>query len=60
MRKLIVFDLDGVLIDAKEIHYETLNQCLFEIDKKFVIKETVPNIPRAHNDGLRSPSKSLA
>jgi len=26
--KLILFDLDGVLIDAKEIHYRTLNQAL--------------------------------
>jgi HAD superfamily hydrolase (TIGR01509 family) len=26
--KLIVFDLDGVLLDAKEIHYESLNDAL--------------------------------
>ena len=28
MIKLILFDLDGVLIDAKHIHYETLNTAL--------------------------------
>jgi HAD superfamily hydrolase (TIGR01509 family) len=28
MNKLIIFDLDGVLIDSKEIHFETLNQAL--------------------------------
>lgn len=28
MIKLILFDLDGVLIDAKKIHYEALNQAL--------------------------------
>lgn len=28
MIKLVLFDLDGVLIDAKEIHYRTLNQAL--------------------------------
>jgi HAD superfamily hydrolase (TIGR01509 family) len=28
MIKLIIFDLDGVLIDAKNIHYEALNQAL--------------------------------
>ena len=28
MIKLILFDLDGVLIDAKHIHYETLNKAL--------------------------------
>ena len=26
--KLVLFDLDGVLIDAKEIHYEALNKAL--------------------------------
>lgn len=31
MIKLIVFDLDGVLIDAKDIHYEALNKALQEI-----------------------------
>jgi len=24
--KLIIFDLDGVLVEAKQIHYEALNQ----------------------------------
>ena len=26
MIKLIIFDLDGVLVEAKEIHFEALNQ----------------------------------
>ena len=30
MLKLILFDLDGVLVDAKGIHYEALNQALGE------------------------------
>ena len=38
MIKLIVFDLDGVLVDAREIHYEALNTALKEIDEKYVIK----------------------
>jgi len=29
--KLIVFDLDGVLLDFCEVHYETLNQAICEI-----------------------------
>jgi len=37
MVKLVVFDLDGVLVDAKEIHYESLNRALGEIDDKFII-----------------------
>lgn len=28
MIKLIIFDLDGVLVEAKEIHYETLNEAI--------------------------------
>ena len=28
MIKLIIFDLDGVLVEAKEIHFEALNQAL--------------------------------
>lgn len=30
MVKTIIFDLDGVLVDAKEIHYESLNKALGE------------------------------
>lgn len=37
MIKLIIFDLDGVLVDAKEIHYESLNKSIELIDKKFII-----------------------
>lgn len=37
MIKLIIFDLDGVLVEAKEIHYESLNKALKQIDDKFVI-----------------------
>ena len=37
MIKLIIFDLDGVLVDAKEIHYQALNKALSNIDKKYVI-----------------------
>jgi len=39
MTKLIIFDLDGVLVEAKEIHYNTLNQALKEINNKFIITE---------------------
>lgn len=35
--KLVIFDLDGVLVDAKEIHYDALNNALKNIDPKFVI-----------------------
>ena len=28
MIKAIIFDLDGVLVDARELHYEALNRAL--------------------------------
>jgi len=37
MIKLIIFDLDGVLVEAKNIHYETLNTALGLVDEKYVI-----------------------
>ena len=40
MYKLIIFDLDGVLVDAKKIHYDTLNLALSEIDSKYEITES--------------------
>lgn len=35
--KLIIFDFDGVIADCKEIHYQSLNEALSEVDPKFVI-----------------------
>lgn len=35
--KLIIFDLDGVLVDARELHYEALNAALSESDPNYVI-----------------------
>jgi len=37
MIKLIIFDLDGVLIDAKKIHYKALNLALSKINKNLII-----------------------
>jgi len=34
---LIIFDLDGVLLDAREIHYEALNRALAGISRDYVI-----------------------
>lgn len=38
MIKLVVFDLDGVLVDARELHYEALNRSLKEIDPKYMVE----------------------
>jgi HAD superfamily hydrolase (TIGR01509 family) len=40
MIKLIIFDLDGVLVDAKGIHYHTLNTALYQIGKQYIISES--------------------
>lgn len=39
MIKLIVFDLDGVLVDAKDIHYDALNYALESVGKEYVISK---------------------
>lgn len=37
MIKLVIFDLDGVLVESRELHYIALNKALEDIDQKFVI-----------------------
>lgn len=39
MNRLVIFDLDGVLIDSRDMHYESLNKALGNIDKKYVINK---------------------
>jgi HAD superfamily hydrolase (TIGR01509 family) len=35
--KLVIFDLDGVLIDSRELHYDALNEALRKVGQDFVI-----------------------
>jgi beta-phosphoglucomutase-like phosphatase (HAD superfamily)/dTDP-glucose pyrophosphorylase len=35
--KLVIFDLDGVLIESRELHFKALNSALESIDPKYVI-----------------------
>lgn len=35
--KLVIFDLDGVLIDSREEHYEALNRALGNVSRDYVI-----------------------
>lgn len=39
MTKLVIFDLDGVLVDSKELHYEALNRALADVNQKYVISK---------------------
>jgi HAD superfamily hydrolase (TIGR01509 family) len=54
MVRLIIFDLDGVLVEAKNIHYETLNDALSSIDDKYVISW---NDHLSKFDGLKTTQK---
>ncbi len=40
MIKAIFFDLDGVLVDAKKIHFDTLNKALASIGDEYIISES--------------------
>ena len=37
MNKLVIFDLDGVLIDSRELHYDALNDALRKVGEDYVI-----------------------
>lgn len=39
MKKLIIFDLDGVLVDSKTIHFDALNDALRALHPVYVITE---------------------
>ena len=55
MIKLIIFDLDGVLVEAKEIHFETLNTAIKEVaGSKYVISL---NEHYSTYDGLKTNQK---
>ena len=39
MKKLVLFDLDGVIVDTKKIHYRALNDAIAQVDPKYIITE---------------------
>jgi HAD superfamily hydrolase (TIGR01509 family) len=64
MIKLIIFDLDGVLVDARELHYEALNRALCIIDEKFTIDRrehlsTYDGLPTKKKLDLLTKNKGL-
>ena len=54
MIKLIIFDLDGVLVEAKNIHYESLNLAISKYDEMCVIDW---NDHLSKYDGLKTQQK---
>mgnify|MGYP001411612317 CR=1 FL=1 len=61
MVKLVIFDLDGVLIDSKEIHFEALNLALdekFRISREEHISE-YDGLPTREKLNLLSEKKGL-
>jgi len=64
MVKLIVFDLDGVLVTTKELHYYSLNKALESIDEKYIITlsehhEIYDGLPTARKLNLLIENKGL-
>ena len=55
MIKAIIFDLDGVLVDTKKIHFEALNISL----KKFKFKEISVDDHEKTYDGLPTLEKLI-
>lgn len=54
IKKLIIFDLDGVLIQTKKYHFDSLNLSLSKISRELVISE---HEHLAHYDGLSTIEK---
>ena len=36
---LVIFDLDGVLIESREVHYDSLNIALSRVGKEYIISQ---------------------
>lgn len=65
MIKHIIFDMDGVLIDARELHYEALNLALKEVNEKFIITReehlsTYDGLPTSKKLNLLTNDKGLS
>lgn len=54
MIELIIFDLDGVLVEAKKIHFDALNEALSKVDPKYAISWS-EHLNRY--DGLKTQTK---
>tara|TARA_X000000950_G_C13906104_1_gene656910 strand:- start:2274 stop:3653 length:1380 start_codon:yes stop_codon:yes gene_type:complete len=65
MIKAIIFDLDGVLVSTKELHYKALNKALNEIHPKYVIShdehlKIYDGLPTIQKLSILSKNKGLS
>ena len=64
MIKLVIFDLDGVLVEARDIHYYALNRALSTINNKYAISReehlsTYDGLPTKKKLEILSKEKGL-
>jgi beta-phosphoglucomutase-like phosphatase (HAD superfamily)/dTDP-glucose pyrophosphorylase len=62
--KLFIFDLDGVLIESRELHYESLNDALRAVDEKYIISReehlsTYDGLPTTSKLKMLTKNKNL-
>jgi HAD superfamily hydrolase (TIGR01509 family) len=63
-RKLLIFDMDGVLVDARDLHYQALNRALHSIDPSYAIEmsehlSTYDGLPTSKKLNLLTENKGL-
>ena len=61
---LVIFDLDGVLVDARELHYEALNRALASVDGKYIVNRaehlsTYDGLPTSKKLNMLTKNKGL-
>jgi HAD superfamily hydrolase (TIGR01509 family) len=62
--KLIIFDLDGTLIDSRDLHYQALNKALHNVSPQYVISldehlSTYDGLPTSTKLNMLSKNKGL-
>lgn len=65
MIKHIIFDLDGVLVDARDLHYDALNLALESINPKYIIEReehlsTYDGLPTKKKLSMLTEKKGLS